>query len=123
MTDQLNPSPEVLREMLVRTDARLEGARAKLTAERANLDGMTRASRRSRDGARFAAYVEQLQGTVEALEALMAGVRYQLGEGPEPVHCPHTHPAPSGGRLPCEQGWGHGGLHQHTSGTIRRRWE
>lgn len=119
---ELHPSREQLVEEMRRTDGRLAGAQQMLRQAEAEVAGMSRANRRSRDGLQKVAYAESLRGTVEALEGLMAGVRWQLGEGPEPTDCPHTTPGPRGERLPCQAGYGHGGLHVH-QGTIRRRWE
>lgn len=119
---QLHPSREVLVEQMRRTDGRLAGAEQMLKQAEAEHTDMSRHDRRSKAGLQKAAYVEALRGTVESLRGLMAGVRWQLGEGPEPVDCPHTTTGPTGERLPCQAGYGHGGLHVH-QGTIRRRWE
>lgn len=116
-------SPAQLREWLARTEARLNEARARLSVEQAKLNGMARHERRRPEGAKLAAYVEQLYGAVESLDGVMAGARYELGLDPEPpTACPHTYPGHDGTRLPCERTYGHGGLHEHR-GVIRRRWE
>lgn len=116
------PTADQLVGWLRHTEARLGAARVVMERREAEVRAMRRADRRSRDGLRAVALAQETRDAVEAMEAVVMGLRHELGEGPEPQHCPHTTAAPDGGRLPCQLGYGHPGPHAHHD-RITRRWE